>query len=116
VALNPPITDWQGKRCWILGASTGIGAALARTLAARGARVAISARRVEPLEKLAAELPGGRALVQPLDITDAAGWAPALARIVSEWGGIDLVVFMPATTSPCAPGMSTSPPRAPSSR
>jgi len=100
VALNPPITDWQGKRCWVLGASTGIGAALARTLAARGARVAISARRAEALEKLAAELPSGRALAQPLDITDAGAWAPATERVVAEWGGIDLVVFMAGDYKP----------------
>ena len=54
MALNPPIRDWQDRRCWIVGASTGIGAALADALVAKGARVALSARRAGPLKEMAA--------------------------------------------------------------
>ncbi|MCD8565947.1 MAG: SDR family NAD(P)-dependent oxidoreductase, partial [Burkholderiaceae bacterium] len=45
--LNPPIKDWAGKRVWIVGASSGIGAALASALLDAGAKVAVSARRAE---------------------------------------------------------------------
>ncbi|MDP3715594.1 MAG: SDR family NAD(P)-dependent oxidoreductase, partial [Burkholderiales bacterium] len=44
MSLNPPLRDWNGKRVWIVGASSGIGAAVARALLEQGARVALSAR------------------------------------------------------------------------
>jgi NAD(P)-dependent dehydrogenase (short-subunit alcohol dehydrogenase family) len=96
--FNPPIRDWKGKRCWIIGASTGIGAALSEMLAAKGARVALSARRQEPLEALAAK--GGECLVLPLDINDAPALSQALETIVAKWGGLDLVVFMAGDYQP----------------
>jgi len=100
MALNPPITDWKDRRCWIVGASTGIGAALADALAARGARVALSARRKDPLEAMAARCGAGRALALPLDITDAKALEAAAAAIESAWGGIDLVVAMAGEYKP----------------
>jgi NAD(P)-dependent dehydrogenase (short-subunit alcohol dehydrogenase family) len=53
--MNPPITSWRGKRVWIIGASTGIGAALLTPLFAAGAKVAMSARREQPLRQAADE-------------------------------------------------------------
>jgi len=47
--LNTPIRDWTDRRVWLVGASSGIGAALAQALLAAGARVALSARRTEQL-------------------------------------------------------------------
>ena len=44
MALNPRIPSWHGQRVWVVGASYGIGAALARRLINDGARVAMSAR------------------------------------------------------------------------
>lgn len=98
--LNTPITDWKGRRCWILGASTGIGASLARAFASRGARVALSARRAGALEELAAQLPASQSLVLPLDITDAQAWGPATDRLFAAWGGVDVVVFMAGDYKP----------------
>ncbi|MDW8313015.1 MAG: SDR family NAD(P)-dependent oxidoreductase [Burkholderiales bacterium] len=98
MSLNPPLRDWARRRVWVIGASTGIGLALARELLARGARVAVSARRAELLE---AEF--GReanALCLPLDITDPAALEAALARIVSVWDGLDLGVVMAGTYQP----------------
>jgi short-subunit dehydrogenase len=53
--MNPAIRDWSGKRVWVIGASTGIGGETARLLLARGARVALSARRQPELDVIAAE-------------------------------------------------------------
>ena len=100
MALNPGIRDWKDKRCWIVGASTGIGAALADALAAKGARVALSARRAGPLHEMAARHGKGRALALPLDITDAPALEKAAAAITGAWGGIDLVVLMAGEYKP----------------
>lgn len=99
MSLNQPIRDWRGKRVWVIGASSGIGAALARALLTQGARVALSARNAHGLEQIAAT-PGATALVLPLDVTDAAAMAPALQRAVAAWGGIDLVVWCAGSHHP----------------
>lgn len=94
MSLNPRIASWVGRRCWIVGASTGIGAALARELAGRGARVALSSRNAERLRALAQELPAGAAAVLPLDVRDAAAVEAAAVSLRSRWDGLDLVVVM----------------------
>ena len=88
--MNPRIADWRGRRVWLIGASAGIGAALARSLAARGARLALSARRVEPLAALGI----AEALLLPCDATDAASLASAHETLRGAWGGCDLVVYL----------------------
>ena len=69
MSLNPKITDWSHKRVWIIGASTGIGAALAGKLHALNASVAVSARSEDKLKALVARLGAARAMALPLDIT-----------------------------------------------
>lgn len=88
--MNPVIRDWRGRRVWLVGASTGIGAALARELARRGARLALSARSADKLAALA--IPG--ALLLPCDATDAVGLAGARRQVVATLGGVDLVVYL----------------------
>lgn len=78
-----------GKVVWVVGASSGIGAATARELAARGATVAISARREAALEQVS----GGRMLVVPVDVTDPTATAAAAARVRDEHGRIDVAVL-----------------------
>jgi NAD(P)-dependent dehydrogenase (short-subunit alcohol dehydrogenase family) len=77
------------KVAWVVGASSGIGAAVAQELARRGAVVAVSARRQEQLD----EVSGGAMLVIPTDVTDAAAMASAAADIAATLGPIDLVVI-----------------------
>ncbi len=69
MALNPRITHWQGQRVWVIGASSGIGRALAAQLHALGAQVVVSARNEAALAAFVAQHPGSQAL--PLDVTDA---------------------------------------------
>ncbi len=52
--MNQPIRNWTAQRVWIIGASSGIGAALAAALVQRGDLVAVSARRADALAALAA--------------------------------------------------------------
>jgi NADP-dependent 3-hydroxy acid dehydrogenase YdfG len=90
--MNPKIQDWRGMRVWVLGASTGIGAATAKHLLSLGARVALSARNEAALQQLAAG--NGQALILPLDVTDRAQLLQARDRLLTEWQGIDLVLMV----------------------
>jgi NADP-dependent 3-hydroxy acid dehydrogenase YdfG len=99
MSLNPQIHNWQHKRVWVIGASSGIGASVARHLLALGARVALSARSATELECIAAPH-GAAALAAPLDVTDAAAVAPVLQQIVSAWGGVDLVLLCAGSHQP----------------
>lgn len=96
---NQAITDWTGKRVWVVGASSGIGEALARHLAKRGALLALSARRVDPLQAMLKEAPEG-SLVLPLDVTDELSVMTAVSSLSNHWGQIDLVVWLAGTYKP----------------
>jgi len=91
--LNPPVSSFKGRRVWIVGASTGIGAATAELLLAQGATVAVSARSAEALESAF----GARAVVLPLDVTDAEATRIAAEKLLGAWGGIDLVLAVAGT-------------------
>lgn len=85
----------QDKVAWVLGASSGIGRACAESLAIEGAAVALSARSADTLQAAAKEMGaanGGRALAVPLDVTDPEAIVPAAESVVSELGGIDILV------------------------
>lgn len=81
--------DLNGRTAWVVGASSGIGASVARELLSRGARVAVSARREAQL----AEVSGGGMLVIPVDVTDAESLRAAAAVVTEKLGPIDLVVL-----------------------
>lgn len=81
--------EWQGKRYWLVGASEGLGLALARRINAAGAEVMLSARTPERLAEAVASMPG-RATAVPCDVADSASVRAAAAQI----GQIDGVVFL----------------------
>lgn len=89
--LNPPLTDWNGRVAWLVGASSGIGRATAARLHAAGGTVVVSARNAAALDDFVRQHPGSQAL--PLDGTDRAAVREAAARIVTEHGRIDFVLY-----------------------
>jgi len=84
----------DGKVALVTGASSGIGEATARALAAEGAAVVIGARRADRLERLRDELAGSGAGVcmLELDVTDEQACRAAVERTRSELGGLDILV------------------------
>lgn len=88
--------DLQHQVVWVVGASSGIGAAVAREMQARGARVAITARSRAALE----EVSGGAMVSAPADVTDPDSLDEAAAAIHSELGSIDILVITAADARP----------------
>jgi NADP-dependent 3-hydroxy acid dehydrogenase YdfG len=84
----------EGTVALVTGASSGIGEATARALASEGAKVAVAARRLERLERLAEEIGRGghTALAIESDITEQAQAVEAVDRAVDELGRLDIVV------------------------
>lgn len=90
-SLNPPLTDWHGRVAWLVGASTGIGAATALALHDLGAKVIVSARGQAALQQLCQQREGIHPL--PLDVTDASSIQQAAAQIQQIHGTVDLVLY-----------------------
>lgn len=89
---------YKDRVIWIVGASTGIGRALAVELSERGAKLALSARRQDKLESLNEEL-GGVHLVMPFDAGDMAAYEESAQSIKTHMGRLDSIVFMAAIYS-----------------
>src|SRR5690606_8677591 len=78
-----------GQRFWLVGASSGIGAALAHELVRRGAHVAISARDADALQEVA----GDAMTVVPVDATDRDAVHAAAGQVRQRLDGLDAVVW-----------------------
>ena len=91
-----------GRRVWLTGASSGIGEALVGQLVRAGARVAVTARRAEALERVAERWRGhgGDVLVMAADVADREAVRRVVGRIEGEWEGIDLAVFNAGVYAP----------------
>ncbi|SLN66643.1 putative oxidoreductase [Pseudoruegeria aquimaris] len=90
----PPRDLFTGKRYWIVGASEGLGRALAQSLADAGAELVLSARNAERLVALTGGLPGAAAL--PMDVTDPVSVAAACADV----GHVDAVIYCAGAYDP----------------
>jgi len=85
------IPELNGKRALVTGASGGIGRAIAESLHRRGAALAISGTRVEPLAQLARDL-GGSTAVIPANLGDRAAIDELAAKAEAALGGVDILV------------------------
>lgn len=87
--------DWKGKRYWLVGASEGLGRALAHQMSRAGVDLVLSARNADRLTELAGELPG-RAETIPIDVAD-----PASVKAAAQAAGeIDGMIFMAGVYKP----------------
>lgn len=91
------MTGFAGKTYWLIGASEGLGAALAGKLSAAGANLVLSARNKERLKEVCAALPG-KAVAVPMDV----GVADDVNRAAQEAGDVDGVVFLAGVYWPFA--------------
>jgi len=91
---STPARPYEGQRALVTGATSGIGRATARLLAAQGAAVALTGRDAHALAALLAELTAAdaRAVALPADLTDAAPRAALVADALAALGGLDLLV------------------------
>lgn len=89
----------RDKKIWLVGASEGIGRALAQRLTAEGARLALTARNTERLTQLASEL---GALAVPADVQDMASLTNAYETLRSAWGTPDIVIYNAGFYEPMA--------------
>jgi NAD(P)-dependent dehydrogenase (short-subunit alcohol dehydrogenase family) len=81
--------DFKGKRYWLVGASEGLGLALAQKLSAAGAELILSARNAEALQKAASSLPGP-ATILPVDVSSSDSVRAAAAQLQD----LDGMVFL----------------------
>ncbi len=91
VELDSPLA---GRTVMVTGASSGIGEATARAVAARGGRVILVARRADELARVVAEIEeaGGTAHAYPCDLTDGDAVDRMVAAVLAEHGGVDMLV------------------------
>ena len=92
--------DLRGKRVWIIGASSGMGAALARLLDYKGAELILSARRESMLEAVAAGL-SRPACILPLDVADGQSVKRAIEKM-QQAGGCDMCLYAAGIYQPPA--------------
>jgi 3-oxoacyl-[acyl-carrier protein] reductase len=101
--MEHPMSDLNGRVALVTGASRGIGAAIAKRLAADGANVAITySRGAEDATRVVDEIEasGGRAVAIQADATDAPAVRSAVSKVISAYGKLDILVNNAGTAIP----------------
>jgi short-subunit dehydrogenase len=91
---------FAGKYIWLVGASEGIGAALAASLARAGAHVALSARSADKLMQVLTTLTGSNHMAVPMDVCDAGSVQAAWKHISATWPQVDMVIYNAGAYTP----------------
>lgn len=104
--MNSAVRSLEGAHALITGGGTGIGAAIAARLGASGAKITVAGRRLEPLEKVAANLPNGHAV--SLDVSDEASVGEGISEARERFGAVDILVNNAGATA-SAPFARTKP-------
>lgn len=82
----------KNKVVWLTGATSGIGEGLAYAIAEQGARLVISARRKDELERVAGKCKGAEVLVLPLDLRDESNFEEKKEEVINKFGRIDILI------------------------
>jgi short-subunit dehydrogenase len=83
---------FEGKWLWITGASSGIGEACARAFAREGAKLVLSARRRDELERVARDCAASEVVIEPMDQGELDSLGPLVERVLARTGGVDVMV------------------------
>jgi short-subunit dehydrogenase len=87
------VKDLRGKTVWITGASSGIGASLARQFAQTGSKLILSSRRAEELQRVAATCKGAEAIaIVPLDLSKPETMSAIVEQVLTAHGPVDVMV------------------------
>ena len=99
--------ELQGRVALVVGASRGIGLAIAGTLASEGAKVALAARGLDGL-RAACQHIGGNTSFHAADVTDPAAALALVRNVEKQWGGIDILICNAGSGASVPPGQETA--------
>lgn len=107
MSLNQKIKNWNGKVVWLVGASTGIGYALAKLLHTQGATVIVSARNAGKLDEFVRSHAGSSALA--VDVTDPKQVALATSQVLAQHPRINVLVYCAGYYTPQVASLNEQP-------